>query len=302
VPPVPTAPSLPTWAPVPAPTRPPRRWLIPVIIGGSFALIGLIVGVVAVAIQLATWVSEMPAVDVPSAEDPSTGTLDDLVEGDPGTPVAVEPLECSGCFALSDARTLGLPDDSYRAIGLTDNDGEFFDAIAGEEQRKNTAWWTDDGGTPDACFFSYPNAPLEFAPGDADPAVENDAVHYPAWHHDADEFYLFTEAVRVFDDSATAAAHLSALEGAVAGCPDFSLPSTGWSAVVTAAPALTLPDSVAAYGWVETGGLYRYYAIDLQRGNLVARLTLNSDPEGPGEAEFRGLVEEYARVLAALEP
>jgi hypothetical protein len=291
VPPVPSA-----FPVLPPPPR-QRPWLIPVIIGGSLVLAGLIAGGVILAVQLASWVGEMPAAN-PVA--PSVG--DELVEGDPGSPVAVDPLECTGCFILSDARSLTLPDESYAAIGLPDNDGTIVDGLTAKEQRDQSGWWADDGGSPDACYFTYTDAPLSFVPGEAEAAEKDDALHYPAWHHDRDEYYLLTQGTRLFDDTAAATTHLAALQSAVDGCPTYSLPATGWAAVVTPAPALTLPDSVAAYGWVEVGGPTRYYAVELQRGNLVTRLALNSDAGGPTEAEFRELVEAYAELLGELEP
>lgn len=288
-------------APPVAPPSPPRgrRWLVPVIIGGSLLLVALIAGVTVVAVQLATWVSEVPA-----ANDPGGGTaLDDLLEGDPGSPVAVEPLDCTVCFQITEARTLTLPDEAYVAVGLPNGDNEEYQLVAGDDQVETSKAWRTDGGTPDHCYFSYATAPLFFAPGDpGDSAAERDIIYYPEWHFDEMEYYAFTAGVRVFDETASATAHLAQLESAIAGCASYSYSETGWSAVVTATPALDLPDSVAAYGWAESAGLSRYYGVDLQRGNLVVRLALNSDPDGPSEADFRQLVEAYAVLLAELEP
>jgi hypothetical protein len=309
-PPVPPAPTLPapilpppTGAPigvVPMPSVPPpprrRRWLIPVIIGGSLAVVGLIAGVAFLAIQLATSVSQ-------TAFSPSGGDLDELLEGDPGTPVAVDPLDCGACFDIADARSLALPADAYVEVGLPHSDDESFEITAGRDQTDNTKWWESDGGTPDGCYFTYTSAPLFFTPDDSgDPDADDDPVYYPDWHFDSSEYYSFTEAVRVFDESASATAHLAGLESAIDGCSRFSYTETGWYALVSATPALDLPDDVAAYGWAESAGLNRYYGVDLQRGNLVARLTLTSDPDGPTEAEFRDLVEAYAVVLGELDP
>lgn len=312
VPPIPPPPSPPVLPPptgapigaVPLPSAPPpppkRRWLIPVIVGGSLLLVGLIVGVAVVAAQLATWVGDIPTANGPPTEE---APLDDLLEGDPGSPVAVDPLDCAACFGVADARTLVLPPEAYAGVGLSNSDDDAYETTAGDDQVDNTKWWKADDGTPDQCYFTYPSAPLFFAPGDpGDPAAERDIVYYPEWHFDSSEYYFFTEAVRVFDETASAEAYLAELESAVAGCPNYSYPESGWSSVVTATPALDLPSSVAAYGWAESGGLGRYYAVDLQRGNLVARLTLSSDPDGPTEAEFRQLVEDYAVLLAELEP
>jgi hypothetical protein len=278
------------------PPPPGRPWLIPVIIVGSLALVGLIAGVAFLAFQLATAVSQ-------AAFSPTGRDLDELHEGDPGSPVAVDPLDCGACFTIDDARSIELPADAYAEIGLPYSDDESYEIVAGRDQTDNTEWWESDGGTPDRCYFTYTSAPLFFAPGDSgDASADDDLVYYPDWHVDSSEYYSFTEAVRVFDESASATTHLAGLESAIDGCSTFSYTETGWYALVSAAPALDLPDDVAAYGWAESAGLNRYYGVDLQRGNLVARLTLTSDPDGPTEAEFRDLVEAYALLLGELEP
>lgn len=314
VPPVPPAPVLPAPTgqpigatyPVMMPPPPPRRpWLIPVIIVGALAFVGLIVGVAAVAIQLATSFAEQDPFPAPDSAPDSEpiGELDDLLEGDPGSPVAVDPLDCDICFGIDDARTLELPAEAYAEVGLPNTDGEVYETSAGDDQIDQTKWWKGDGGTPDTCYFAYPSAPLFLAPGPAgDPTAEADRVYYPEWHHDDEEYYYLTEGIRVFADSAAATTYLAELETAIAGCPDYSYSESGWFSLVTATPALELPDSVAAYGWAESGALNRFYGVDLQRGNLVARLTLTSDPGGPTETEFRHLVEAYAALLAELEP
>lgn len=288
----------------PPPLLPPpprrRRWLVPVIVGGSLALVALIGGVAAVAVQLGTIVAQAPLPD--SDAGPVGAPPEQLLQGEPGSPVAVDPLTCDVCFAIDDARTLRLPDESYEAVGLTVGDNAPYEVLAGDDQSEQSGWWLDEGGTPDACYFTFPKSPLAFAPVEMEYSTSStDFVFSPEWHSDEERYYVGTESVRVFDDTATAGSYMAALETAVAGCPNYSLPESGWSSVVTAAPALDLPASVAAYGWVETGGYARYYAVDLQRGNLVARLTLASDGDGPTETEFRDLVEEYALLLAALE-
>jgi hypothetical protein len=296
------------WAP-PAPPPPPRRrrWLIPVIAGGVLAFLALLVGVGVVAAQLAGNLRDTtiagPFVEDPTVENPVVEQPEDLLDGDPGSPVAAEPLACVDCFRLGDVQNLALPDASYLRVGLALSDDSLYRMSASEEQADQTGWWTDDGGTPDACYFTYPKAPLFFDPGIVDDLpARGDTVLYPAWHTDRDEYYLFTEGIRMFDDTAAATAYLTRLPDAVAGCPDYDLTEVGWTASLSATPAMELPPSVASYGWVETDGYSRYFATDVQRGNLVVRLTLFTDAYGPSEADFRDLVAEYAEVLAALEP
>ena len=66
-------------------------------------------------------------------------------------------------------------------------------------------------------------------------------------------------------------------------------------------PAIEVPDSVAAVGWIQkTQYNERFYVIDVQRGNLVVRTTGYSTG-GFSEVEFRDLVEQQADLLAELE-
>jgi hypothetical protein len=272
-----------------------------VIIGSVLVAALLVAGVAFAAVQIVA-LAGPSAVDS-GGENPGSTRPEPLLEGDPGSPLAEEPLPCGACFGLADARDIQLPDASYEALGLFVSDESTYEVTVGDEQTSNTKWWRSDGGTPEECYYGYAKAPLFFAPGKQDdPAANTDMIYYPDWHSDEDEYYFFTEGVRVFDDSALATAFLAGVESAVAACPSLSFPEAGYSAQVSPAPALELPASVAAYGWVESGGDGRYYGFDLQRGNLVARLTLSSDGLGPSEQEFRRLVEEYAALLAELEP
>jgi hypothetical protein len=201
------------------------------------------------------------------------------------------------------ARDLGSPAAVYAEIGLPVGDDASLELTAGEDQIDQTKWWNTDGGTPEQCYFTYPRAPLFFAAGDVgDAPGAADTVFYPQWHSDADEYYVLTEAVRVFDSTASATAYLGDLETAIAGCPNYSFPESGWAVAVTPAPALDLPASVAAYGWAESNEYSRFYAVDVQRGNLVSRLTLSTDAYGPSETEFRAFAENYAEQLAARAP
>lgn len=282
---------------------------MPVVIGGSIAVLALVGGVVALAVQLGGIIASASASalgsgdDAPVAEGPVDPGLDDLLEGDPGSPVAAEPLTCAECFRLADLQQLTLPDASYLRVGLAISDDSLTRMSASEDQADQTGWWADDGGAPDACYFTYPKAPLFFDPGIVDDLpARGDTVLYPAWHTDRDEYYLFSEGIRVFDDTAAATAYLTRLETAIADCPHYSLSEVNWTAAVTPTPAMPVPASVASYGWVESDGHGRYFATDVQRGNVVVRLTLFSDAYGPSETDFRDLVAEYADLLASLEP
>jgi hypothetical protein len=126
-------------------------------------------------------------------------------------------------------------------------------------------------------------------------------VTFAPWYADEDEVDYIAQATRLFPDSAAAAEHMLALEAAVAGCPVYRLDS-GWAPAVDPAGAFELPPEVAGYGWVESSGGAHFFAADLQRGNLVTRVTMWSDLGGPDEAEFRSVVDRVAQLLADLEP
>lgn len=288
----------PTYGYVPPP--PPRRpaWLIPVIAGAVVLVLGigaLVVG----AVVFFTTVSRTAA-----GNDPVTvaGPPAPPATGDPGSPVAADPLDCVGCFTPRDAARLRLAPLVYLDLGLDYDDGAPYSTTVGEELDLSVDGWQDVGGDPAECFFAFPQSPIAHTPDGRTAEGDDDHLHYPSWHFDETETYWLTEGVRLFDDSDAATAYMAGLETAVDGCDTYSLPDNGWIARLEAAPALDLPASVAAYGWVETGGYNRYYVFDLQRGNLVLRVALGSDGVGPTEAEFRAFAESYADLLGQLEP
>ena len=63
------------------------------------------------------------------------------------------------------------------------------------------------------------------------------------------------------------------------GCEGYEIgdAQTYWTADVSLAPALDLPETVAAAGWVEESPFGRYYVWDLQRANIVVRTTVFTD-------------------------
>jgi hypothetical protein len=168
------------------------------------------------------------------------------------------------------------------------------------DQREHVGWWEDDGGSPDECFFAYTAPPLHFEP-ERDGIANSDQVFYASSHSNAGGDYWLTEASRIFVTHSAASEHMLQLVDAVDGCPEYSLTGAGYAAEVTPAPAFEVPVDVAAYGWVETGGVSRFYAVDVQRGNIITRLSLFSNSQGPSEQQFRAFVEEYAQALGALE-
>lgn len=271
------------------------------IIGGSLLVIGLIAGVAVVAVGLATWVGDLPG-SVSSGGDPDElASPDDLVEGEPGDPVASEPLDCVTCFASDDVIRIDVPNGAYVRLGLPIDDRQPFEVPMFTDQREHVDWWEEDGGSPAECFFAYTGPPLLFEPV-RDGIANSDQILYASSHSDAAGDFWITEASRIFVTHSAATDHMQQLVEAIDGCPTYSLTGAGYAAEVTPAPAFAVPSDVAAYGWVESAGLSRFYAADVQRGNVVTRLSLFSNSQGPSEQEFRAFVEEYAQALADLEP
>lgn len=287
--------------PPPPPAR--RTWIIPVVAGAVVVVLGLGALVTYAVVSLGVAYRGLPDTAPGVGPAPVDGPPADPLAGDPGSPVAVDPLDCVGCLTYADATRVRLPLLDYVTIGLDYTDGQLFDSTVADELDAAEQGWADSGGTPESCFFAFAQAPLAHALGDRSPDRDDDAVHYPSWHTDETEQYWLSESIRVFDDSTAATAHMVGLESAIRGCTSYSLPETGWWSDVQPSAALDVPDDVAAYGWLETAGWMRYYVVDLQRGNLVQRLTLSSGGgDGPTEAEFRAFVESYAERLSAIEP
>ncbi|WP_395639251.1 hypothetical protein, partial [Pseudolysinimonas sp.] len=178
---------------------------------------------------------------------------------------------------------------------------------AGTEHRANYDAWRTQDGSPDDCFFSFPYAPIASPESDfmlsSDPGYD-DEVYYYGYNSSNDQYYVLTTTGRLFDDTATASAHMADLDRFLDDCTAYTTEDDygEYSVHLQEAPAIEVPSSVAAMAWSQTTDWGRFYTVDLQRGNVVVRLSLNSDGYGPTEAEFRRFIEEYARQLAALEP
>lgn len=142
-------------APAPSPRR--ARWLIPVVAGSIVVFLGLAVTVAVGAVALGTAIREAREAMPPAPVDP--GVPDPPLAGEPGDPVATEPLVCAGCFTYPDATVLRLGLDAYRAIGLTRADGRTYSGYAGEEADLLGEAWDDLGGSPEECLFAYGAAP-----------------------------------------------------------------------------------------------------------------------------------------------
>lgn len=275
-----------------APTR--IRWWIPVVIVASVLLgLGLIGGGLAAVVSLISL--------------SSSRTSQPLAEGDAGEPRAAEPLECpSACFDSSSIGDAVILETELNAVGLTQHDfpwGTYDPTSAGEMYRSAAASWRANDGSPDRCFFALGNSPAATVI-DENEAAKNDEIQFTGEHADEDVRTTLDQSMRLFPRSADAMNYLTELHEQIGQCGliEIGSPNERYSAEITPAPALSLPDSVAATGWVRTGDRghrWRAYVVDLQRGNLVVRVRVLTDG-AMTELDYRALVERYAEQLAAL--
>jgi hypothetical protein len=308
LPPVSGTPSAPYGPPplispqTPAPKRSKgvKAAIIVAIVSGAELLVG---GVVAGAIAATTFLTETLRDNVPVFDD--YAGEDPLVSGDEASPVAVEPMECGGCFTEIYLESTLIDRKELVAVGLTETLEPWSPNTAHYDSEatwfKNS--WHDAKGDPDECFVTYAAAPLSFL----EPGVvhdDNSLISYTGSYSDSDEWSLLSQSVRLFEADQEAVDYMAVLSDSIDSCTHYQSGErdTYWQADVTPAPALNLPPSVAGIGWVElTDGYDRFYCVDLQRGNLVLRTGLYTYDE-ISEAEFRALIEHVAVQLAALAP
>lgn len=274
------------WAP-----PPPKRRRTGLIVGGSIAggllLIGAFVGV---AVLVANLVAGPPG-----------PVIQGLLTGDPASPVAVSPEVCPEfCFTTASIRDTVLPEATFEGIGLPEKEGvggyvysSLSDAFTSTKKS-----WATDGGTPDDCLFTYYIVPMA-VPMDGTPEMVHDTLELTGTHTDRRQVSILTQSVRVFDTSQSAVDHMGVLRDQIEGCSSYRTDYADDPATVTAAPALEVPASVAAIGWVESSAGGRFYAFDVQRSNLVVRTYLSTDGAVIEEG-FRFLVSQVASTLAGL--
>ncbi|CAN5183416.1 hypothetical protein BH09ACT5_BH09ACT5_01440 [soil metagenome] len=230
-----------------------------------------------------------------------------LATGEPGSPVALDPLECpSQCLTYQQVDETAFTQDDLFALGLTVEDegaGVGSAYAANSELSYVVKNWERGGTSPDACFPMSLTEPLAVALGE-DLESPTDRIYYVSAYSDRDQWDYEFQSARVFESTEAASNHMASLSELVAGCTHYSAGNTDgmtWEADVTPAPALTVPDGVAAVGWQEASTNYRYYVFDLQRGNIVVRTTLFVTGSTP-EKDFREAVANLALRLGGLQP
>lgn len=290
------------------------------VIGIVAATLGILTGAIAGAVGAASLVAEQvagistdggelaptPTPDPSDVDVRDPVTPDDLAAGAPGPLVPVEPTDCPDeCFTADVLEEL-VPDASLYVDAdlsvVVDVLGDYTPQPVSKDVLLSERLWKDEGGEPDACFFTYLSTPIAVEL-DAEVRSIDDRTWYLTSRETADRYGVITTSARIFPDTAAASAHLSDVSRLVAGCAEYEVgrAETYWTAEITPAPALDLPPTVAATGWVEDSPFGRFYVIDLQRGNLVVRTGLYTDGLITQE-QSNTFSEELALVLAAVDP
>ena len=271
------------------------RWVPPVVIAGVVLVIG---GIVAGGIAV---INALP--DVIESSNGLFGPSP-LETGPPQSPIAAEPLECANqCFTDDVIAGTIVPQARLDELGFTTVTNEW-----GDYAPTDSAWeysyleseWQRLGSEADSCFFTLPQFALATELGHA--PAEGDYVDFTGTSTSEDEFGYFTQSVRIFPTSREAVAHMWTLNELIPRCTYYSydLAVEDWSGTLSPAPALDVPDTVAAIGWREANSIGRYYVFDLQYANIVVRTAMAS-PDVVSEAQYRELVVELAEHLAQLE-
>lgn len=267
------------------------RTLIAIVVGATILLSGIVVLTVSAAQLLTTTVTNA-----------TTGPP--LVEGEPGQPLAVDPLDCEGqCFTAASVGGATSRLQAFRDLGvptIIDSWGSWESSDAATEYETVAFDWRRSDVEPEECFFTYFGTPVTADLGEDPKPNDLDLIEFTGTQGSADGDTTLWQSVRVFDTSDSAVAHMSALSKQTQRCGEYSGPEVPATSV-TAAAAIAVPDSVAAIGWTESSMMSRYYVYDVQRGNLVVRSILSTWGGQASEEDFRSFVEELASDIGTLK-
>jgi len=229
---------------------------------------------------------------------------DPLLDGAAGSPLAADPQECADrCITGLDLPAIVLTEAERDALELPETwavFGDFPETTPGAELSATNRAWRDEKAEPDGCFFTNAAAPIAYGV-DERPRYDGSTIHFVGEFSDADYWQSVLQYARVFENSAAAVEHMQTVDSLLAGCDQYTMGSglSAWSPLVTPAPALEVPDSVAAVGWREDEAGSRFYVYNLQRGNLVVRVNMSAWQTT--ETEFREVVQAVAERLAVID-
>ena len=267
-------------------------------------VLAIVAGVLLVVVGLGTAIYFL-ADDALSAVENESSPYEEpellpLATGNPGPSTATIPLECpQECFTTKALDSVLMGSFTYGALGVPQEGEspaeEWATTTADDEFLGSVGYWKDEAFSPDECFFSAMWAPVS-DPVDGRPKSLDDTVRYHADWYSESEYSTLSHTSRLFTSTEAASEHMASLLGQVQQCSGYSTEEE-WSVAVTPMPALDLPNSVAAVGWVEADDYgSRTYVADLQRGNLVIRIRLYTDSEIT-EQKFRDYLWSAAEYL-----
>jgi len=295
---------------LPAPPPPRRRLTRASVIGivaGSVALVLIVAGAIGGSILVLQTVGHHSS----AGGSGSTSSAPPAVPhagGVKSSSTAQKPLNCSAnCFdsVFAIAGDTVPPPSAITALGLTktiDSLGDYSSSTPADEYDQTLSAWQDAKATPPECFFSYFQSPVVAGLGEK-PSRDATQIDYSGTHSDKAKNNILTQAVRVFANSSDADAYMQQLAAAIDGCPSYRTSDSSGSldtTVKAAKPFSDFPDSEAAVGWIESSYGGHYESIDVQRGNLVVRTTLESYDDAVSDAQFRSFVNEDAWQIAAM--
>ena len=129
-------------------------------------------------------------------------------------------------------------------------------------------------------------------------------MYFLASYESANEFSTTYRTVRFFATAEDAQKHMNDLHSIIPACDRYTVGSgiEAWKASVTPMPALDVPPTIAAVGWVERGAYSgSFYSVDLLRGNAVIRATVYTDG-AVKETDVRAYAQALADNLASWTP
>jgi len=215
-----------------------------------------------------------------------------------GTHRAGSPLRChDSCITSGTARAGLRPSQgSLEELGtpeLSDDGADATPSTPRDDYDGTIDAWKGGDPTGDDCMFTYGLSPVNAADG-TPPRADGSSSLFLSEYESEDEDTVVDQAMRVFGDSTDAEHYVTTLQTRIAACRHYALTDedNSWDANVTALTEWpTLPKDVTAIGWLErdTSGEGSFIGIDLQRGDLVVRTTIQGD----------GLLDDAVRDFVA---
>ena len=284
-----------TSTPPETPRRPLSRLAIGLIVGGSALLLAAVVGS---AVIVVTYIS-----DVATGERQALGSEPAPLEGEPASPLASEPFECDElCFSEYQYLQPQPSALEFEQWGIANEGDDEWTTSVTDDHEFFMSEWESMYGAPDTCVTAFMRSPmLADISGDTD--ADRAWVTYDDTHTNDLETTYFQQSTRFFTNSASAVDYMVAVNDELDACREYSVTSDDyeWDAKVTRTTALDVPSDVAAIGWTEVTDYGRFYAYDVQHGNVVVR-TMVTSYGGMTEPEVRDIVESVATHVSEMKP